>query len=129
MRQDEAAPIKDLDRAHPVASAWRPVFREIVTSFARRDYEHLARGLRHTSQVSPELAAFVEKSIADYGEQLAELPEGTWRTSVAQWMGTHWEVLVDLWTAESGPSDLVLSARVYETADGFRVDVGSVYVP
>jgi len=44
-------------------------------------------------------------------------------------MGTHWEVLVDLWTVESGKSDLVLDARVFEQETGFRIEIHSVYVP
>ena len=50
-------------------------------------------------------------------------------TSVAQWMGTHWEVLVDLWTAEEGPSDLVLGGTVVETSAGPRFTIDMVYVP
>lgn len=50
-------------------------------------------------------------------------------SSVSQWMGTHWEVLVDLWTIESGRSDLVLTVFVLETTDGFRFEIDSVHVP
>lgn len=119
--------IKDVSVAHPIATEWRPVFCEIVSSFVRGDYE-LAKHT-HVSPLSPKVASFIKTSISDFGEQLAELPEQTWKTSIAQWMGTHWDVLVDLWTVESGESDLVLSALVHETADGFLVDVGSVHVP
>ena len=59
---------------------------------------------------------------------LVELPDATWKSSVAQWMGTHWDVVVDLWT-DAGPSDLILSARVRETNDAFEIEIGSVYVP
>lgn len=44
-------------------------------------------------------------------------------------MGTHWEVLVDLWTVESGASDLVLHAHVLEVKEGFRIELHLVYVP
>ncbi|AKU94643.1 hypothetical protein AKJ09_01307 [Labilithrix luteola] len=44
-------------------------------------------------------------------------------------MGTYWQVLIDLWTIESGASDLVLDAWVFETEDGFRFEINSVYVP
>jgi hypothetical protein len=57
----------------------------------------------------------IRRYLADYGCTLVELPEDTWQTSVSQWMETHWEVLVDLWTAEEGRSDLVLAGRVVET--------------
>jgi hypothetical protein len=44
-------------------------------------------------------------------------------------MGTHWELLVDLWTAEEGRSDLVLQGDVFETNSGTCFTIRSVYVP
>jgi hypothetical protein len=38
-------------------------------------------------------------------------------------------VLVDLWTLESGESDMVLSARVFEVTNGFQIEIDSVHVP
>jgi hypothetical protein len=56
-------------------------------------------------------------------------PDDTWATSVSQWIDPHWEVLVDLWTVESGPSDMVLHADVFEVENGFRIEIHAVYVP
>lgn len=67
--------------------------------------------------------------IATFGESLVGVPDESWSSSVAQWMGTYWEVLVDLWTQESGRSDLVLSLSVYEAEGGFRFEIGSLHVP
>lgn len=67
--------------------------------------------------------------IADYGATLVELPDDSWRTSVAQWHRTHWEFLADLWTAEEGRSDLVLSGRAFETEGGYRFELHLIYVP
>ncbi len=119
--------IKDLDAEHPIASDWRPILGEIVKSFVRRDYA-LAGGMAFVAPVSAETAEQIENSVADYGETLTELSDDTWKTSVAQWMGNHWDVLVDLRTIESGRSDMVLHAEVAETADGFRVKIYMVYV-
>ena len=45
-------------------------------------------------------------------------------------MGTHWDVLVDLWTVEAGESNLVLCVRVFESEDGgCLTEVDSVRVP
>jgi hypothetical protein len=121
-------PVKDEDAAHPIASAWRPTLREIVSAFVRGDYA-LSGGVHFVAPVSASTVDQIRKYIADSGETLAELPNETWRTSVSQWMGTHWEVLVDLWTVESGESDMVLSARVFEVGDGFRIEIDSVHVP
>jgi hypothetical protein len=122
-------PVKDEDAAHPIAAGWRPTFREIISAFVDGDYA-LARGVSSVAEVSAATARQIAEYIADYGETLAPLPDDTWTTSVAQWTGTdHWDVLVDLWTVESGASDLVLGARVFETDDGFRIEIGLVYVP
>lgn len=121
-------PLKDEDSAHPVACAWRPTLREIVKSLSRGDYNLTAR----SQSVAPILAGTadqIKKYIADYGETLIELPDEAWETSVAQWMGTYWDVLVDLWTAESGESDMALSVRVFEVDGAFRFEIVSVHVP
>ncbi|MCX4239120.1 DUF7668 domain-containing protein [Paraliomyxa miuraensis] len=122
------AAVKDEDAAHPIAGAWRPTLSEIVRSFVAGDYA-LSQRPASVAPIRTAVTDQIRDYIADYGETLVELPENTWGTSIAQWMGTHWEVLVDLWTAESGESDLVLSVRVFETKDGFRIEVDSIHVP
>ena len=67
--------------------------------------------------------------MADYGATLVELPDARWATSVARWTGAGWELLVDLWTAEEGRSDLVLGATGEETPGGPRLTISLVYVP
>ncbi len=121
-------PIKDENSAHPVPEAWRPAFREIVKAFAAGDYA-LTRAIRGVASIPVATSTQVKTYVGQYGEKLADLPDETWNTSISQWMGTHWDVLVDLWTVESGESDLVLSARVFEVDDGFRIEIDSVHVP
>lgn len=128
MTVERGAAIEDLESAHPVPSAWRQTFRDIVGAFARGDHG-IANGLPGVARVSASDAEHIRSYIADYGETLTELPEESWETSVAQWMDGHWEVLVDLWTVEAGASDLVLSARVFEEGTGVRIEVHMVYVP
>src|SRR5918997_2925253 len=97
--------VKDPDAAHPIAGAWRPMLREVVRRFVEGDY-HLAQGVPGVEPVSTATAEQVRDYLADYGATLVELPGDTWQTSVAQWMGSHWDILVDLGTAEEGRSDL-----------------------
>ena len=56
--------VKDQHAAHPVAGAWRPVFREIVHSFVEGDYS-VSRNVRHLRSVEQETAeqmrAYVER--------------------------------------------------------------------
>jgi hypothetical protein len=120
--------VRDENAAHPVASAWRPTLCEIVKAFVRHDYA-LNQCIPSVAPVSAETAREIERYVADYGETLCELPDETWATSVAQWTGSHWDVLVDLWTVESGRSDMVLDARVFETNDGLSVEIHFVCVP
>ena len=120
-------PIKDENAAHPIASAWRPALQEAIKRFAQGHYS--LAGIRSMEPISEATADHIRKSIENYGETLADLPDETWETSVCQWMRTHWDVLVDLWTVESGKSDLALSARVFEVENGFRIEIDSVHVP
>ena len=129
MSNSATAPaLKDDDLAHPVASAWRATLRDVVRAFVANDYA-LGSRPKSVTPLRPGVADQVREYIADYGETLIELPDDTWNTSVAQWMGDHWQVLVDLWTEESGESDMALSVRVFEADGGFRVEIDSVHVP
>lgn len=127
-QQQPQEPIKDEHAAHPIADAWRPTFKEIIKAFAEGDYD-LRRGLQFVAPVPSSTADQIKTYIAGYGETFTELPDETWETSIAQWIGTHWDVLVDLWTIESGGSDLALSARVFEDKGSFRIEVDSIHVP
>ena len=120
--------VKDPDAAHPIAGAWRPMLREVVRRFVQGDY-HLALSVPGVEPVSAATAEQVREYLAAYGATLVELPDDTWQTSVAQWMETHWDILVDLWTAEEGRSDLVLEGKVIETSTGPRLTIYMVYVP
>jgi hypothetical protein len=120
--------VKDEDAAHPVAALWRPMLCEVVRAFVQGEYQ-LSRAVPHVEPLTPLKAARIQANIAEYGNTLCELPEETWNTSVAQWMGDYWEVLVDLWTKEEGRSDLVLHVFVTENQGAPRFEVHLVYVP
>jgi hypothetical protein len=124
----EVTPVKDEENQQPIPTAWRPVFREVVRHFVDRDY-CIRSGIKGVALLSDDTASQIEEYISDYGEVLTELPEETWDTSVCMWMGNRWDVLIDLWTLGEGRSDLVLSARVSESEEGFLFDIGMVYVP
>ena len=104
------------------------MLRAVVRQFVVGDYG-LANAVHGVDPVSPATAEHIRQYLADYGATLVDLPDDTWKSSVAQWMETHWDILVDLWTAEEGPSDLVLGGRVVETSAGPRLTIRMVYVP
>ncbi|MYM68696.1 hypothetical protein GTP45_17920 [Pseudoduganella sp. FT55W] len=112
----------------PIPTKWRPVFRAIVASFLEHDYL-LKSGVPGVVAVSEDTANHIQQYIADYGVTLAPLPDETWASSVCIWCGSHWDVLVDLWTREEGRSDLVLSARVADRNPDIVVEIHMVYVP
>lgn len=120
--------VKDGTGQLPIPSAWRPLFGKIVDAFVEHDYK-LNSDISGVRPLSAAAAAQVEDYIRDYGVTLVALPDEAWSSSVCIWAGCHWDVLVDLWTAEEGASDLVLSARVIEAEPGFSVQVQLVYVP
>ncbi|HEV7241894.1 MAG TPA: hypothetical protein VGQ36_21870 [Thermoanaerobaculia bacterium] len=120
--------LKDEHGEHPVAGAWRDVFREVVRSLAENDYS-VSRNVPHLRPVEAETAERMRAYVKNYGATLMDLPEQSWETSVAQWMNTHWEVLVDLWSAQEGRSDLVLHAEVSEVGDDFEVQIEGIWVP
>ena len=101
---------------------------DVVRCFVAGDYS-LEAGVIGVEPVSPKTAEHIRRYIAGYGATLVELPPDSWKTSVAQWYGTHWDVLVDLWTAEEGRSDLVLAGKIVELESGPRFTINMVYVP
>ncbi len=60
---------------------------------------------------------------------MVKLPEETWETSCAQWMGEYWQIIVDLFTKNEGRSDLVLNGRVTEDNGNMSLEIGLIYVP
>ena len=127
MRDRLQPPVKDEHASHPIAECWRPTLRAIVAALAAGD-DTRVRGLESV-HLPPDVAGQIRAFLADYGETLAELPEQAWRSSFAQWMGAHWDVVLDLWTEEAGASDLVLTLRVTEDGAGYRFEVESLHVP
>ena len=126
--RDWQAAVRDLDGAHPVPDAWRPMFSELVRQFSRGDFACRLE-VPGVNPITASTSEQMREYVAAYGATLIELPEATWETSIAQWMGAHWEVLVDLWTAEEGRSDLVLQATVEEVRGDARITVHMLYVP
>ena len=125
--QPDVPVLKDELEAQAIPSSWRPVISEIVEALVAGNYV-LSDAIQQVEPVSLETARHITDYIEDYGETLAILPNETWATSVSQWMGTFWEVLIDLWTEESGPSDMVLSMQVEESAPGYSFNIHMVYV-
>ena len=129
IEEPACGPLKDEEIAHPVAREWRSHLTAIVSSLSCGDHALARVGEGAVAVLSKGAAESIGACLGSYGETLAELPAQAWDTSVAQWEGGYWSVIVDLWTVESGESDLVMSVRVFEQSEGFRFEVDSVFVP
>ncbi|WP_172572425.1 DUF7668 domain-containing protein [Vibrio vulnificus] len=124
---EEVLVVKD-EVQRPIPTVWRQTFCQIVSSFVDHDYL-LNRSIEGLVPVAQDIADQIEIYVKDYDENLVALPEQTWDSSVCMWMGTHWDVLIDLWTETEGLSDLVLQAKVFESKDGYKYQIEMVYVP
>jgi len=120
--------IKDDENELPIPHVWRNVFCQIVKSLSNKDYL-VNSSISNVLSLSIIDSKHIEDFIKSYGEELTELPHETWDSSIYLWMGTHWDVIVDLWTLGEGQSDLVLSAKVYETNNEYIFNIEMVYVP
>lgn len=119
--------LKDEEQQQPIPSAWRQTFGEIVEAFREGNFQ--LKGIVGVRPLSSDDAERIAGNIESYGALLTSLPEGTWETSVCQWMRGYWDALIDLYTVEEGASDLVLSVRVYEASQGYDFQAESVHVP
>ncbi|MFD3506549.1 hypothetical protein [Nocardia sp. NPDC058666] len=121
-------PVKD-EIQRPVPGVWRPVLHSIAGALARNDFPLIGE-IDSVEPISDDLEAHIRGNIESYGATLVELSDQTWESSCTMWRGDkRWDVLVDLWTAEEGRSDLCLQVDVHETDLGFRFEVYMVYVP
>jgi hypothetical protein len=122
-------PVKDSDAFHAVPNLWRPVLTSMVSALVRKDYAFSRCGVA-VKVPSKGDSKFIREYIEDYGETLVDIPESVWQKAECGWYDTHWEIMVDLWTAESGESDMVLLVHVKELKEGgYRFLPRSVYVP
>ncbi|MBQ4880561.1 hypothetical protein J8M21_25515 [Pseudoalteromonas luteoviolacea] len=99
-----------------------------MESFVNQDY-NLNEAIDSVGSISDSLASYIKENIEEFDETLVSLPQETWDTSVCQWMESYWEVLIDLYTLESGLCDLVLSIRVYERSESYYFEVQSLHIP
>lgn len=125
---DDVPILKDEDGERPVPTAWRDTCIEVVDAFRDGDFR-LARGVARVQPLSDDEANRIGRNIQNYGATLISLPPASWQTSICCWMGTYWEILVDLYTLQEGASDLVLFMRVRERDGTYEFEVISVHVP
>jgi hypothetical protein len=123
------SPIKDSETEQPIPLEWRPAIVSIVSALVIGDYNLRSAG-GFVRRLSDQEATQLRQSVDGYGNVvIVELPPETWETSVAIWMGSRWEALIDLYTVEEGQSDLVLMTNVYESGDSYEFEIYGLMVP
>ena len=112
-----------------VPERFRRVIADVVGRIADGDYAGLTR-----DGIDPHPDADLSLWIREYGDRgatIVRLPEEAWdyaEASPADGVPGTWFVVVDLWTAEEGRSDLSMEATVREVGDGVEVEVDDIHV-
>jgi hypothetical protein len=114
----------------PIPEHWRPAVVEVVRRLIGRDFD----GLNADGLLDPALASDSARFaywIDRYPASLVDLPDDVWavadRTPMPDRPDTWW-VVVPLWTAEEGRSDLSLEAYVVDDSRGIRVILHDAHV-
>jgi len=115
--------VKDLKAAHPVPTVWRETLRRLANAIVGAAPREIVDTL-----VASDLSGF-RANTAAYGEEFGNLPDQTWESSLVQWMGNRWDVLVDLFSSRGERTDLVMFVEVVEGAKGYEFRIDSVHVP
>lgn len=120
--------VYDEETASQVPTIWRETLIRIVEAFKNNDLAAINH-IKGVQNIELEHLQDIAENIIDYGETLVSLPDETWETSQALWMGFRWDVIVDLFTEQEGRSDLILFIRVFETNGTFEFSILDIYVP
>ncbi|WP_335951782.1 DUF7668 domain-containing protein [Acinetobacter beijerinckii] len=118
----------DKDTATPVPSVWRETLIKIIEAFKNNDLASINQ-IEGVQNIELEHLQEIAENITDYGEKLVSLPDETWDSSQAYWMGFCWNIILDLFTESEGRSDLILSIRIFETDGVFEYSIQDMYVP
>jgi hypothetical protein len=123
--------------ASPIPRPLRPALSAVVDRLVAGDYEGLKRDGIDLCE-----ACDLGLWIREYGRApgtgepdratLVPLPEEAWDSAEVVFENPGpprvWAVVVDLWTAEEGRSDLSMEAEVTETSNGLSVVVSDIHV-
>lgn len=123
-------PVPPADDDDPVPDRWRPILGAIVHRLVAGDYTGLAADglLSFTTDPTDDS---IGRWIEDYPANLVELPDEAWAYShhfPEPGQPGAWAVVIDLWTAEEGHSDLSLEATVWDDGTDIVVKVHNIHM-
>jgi len=111
----------------PFPEDFKAPIADIVAAIVQGDFKALDADGR-SGRVG---ADGLRRAVADYGRTLIELPEDAYELADAGEVITQpgtWWVVVPLWTAEEGRSDLSLELSAIPAAEGHRFEVDGLHV-
>lgn len=117
---------EEIEQAIPLE--WRPTIIEVVENIRRRTLRP-RNVLGYDVNIDVADIEDIYQNVDHYGDTLVSLSEDAWQTSICCWMGGYWHLLVDLFTAEEGLSDLVLFMDVCEHKSSTSFKIRSLHVP
>jgi hypothetical protein len=110
-----------------VPEAFRDPIRDLVDALVHGDFDALDKDGR-SGRVG---GGGLRRSIGEYGGTLAELPDEAFDLAEAGRITERpdgWWIVVPMWTAEEGRSDLSLKLVALPTQDGHRLEVTDLHV-
>ena len=122
-------PTFDIENELPIPTIWRSTLEMIVESFSSRERFMALQNVKNikVDEKSFNISRF---QIVEYPATVVSIGAESWKNSICRWMGEYWDILVDLYVDDIDEiSDLVLGARVFPVEEGYRYEIGLVYVP
>ena len=112
----------------PVPERFREVLSTVVDRIAAGDFEGLKRdGI--DQRPDADLSLWI-RGYGETGATILPLPNEAWAHAQA-WQNDEagvWSVVIDLWTAEEGRSDLSLEATLIEAPSELLVQIDDIHV-
>ena len=108
----------------PVPERFRAALSRIVDRIVAGDYEGLARD--HTSDPDSDLGLWARQ----YPATFVSLPPEAWEHADALYRPERddWHVVLPLWSAEEGRSDMCLELTVRERSAGLEIEINDLHV-
>lgn len=116
---------KESNQELPIPTEWRSTLETIANAIV----DGKSPEGSNIRKLDPESIDVSLNNIHDYPDKLGSLTAAAWETSTYLWMGSYWEVLLDLSAHDGSTTDLALHLRVFENKDVFEFEPGLVYVP
>ncbi len=110
-----------------VPEAFRDAIRDLVGALVRGDFDALDQDGR-SGRVGGD---GLRRAIGEYGQTLVDLPDEAFDLTEAGSVAgrpDEWWIVVPMWTAEEGRSDLSLELAALPTQDAHRFEVTDLHV-